>query len=239
MRASSRRGSCDLEANCRAGSAFLSHLRYDLCVITRELDTRGRGHLEIARAALRGGATMLQLRDKRLATRPLLELATTLQSLCRAHGATFIVNDRVDIALACGADGVHLGEDDMPLSVARGLLGPEAILGASVDNPAAAREAAQRGADYLGVGPVFPTGSKSDAGAAIGLAPIGEITRATRLPLLAIGGLTCDNITSVIQAGASGIAVISTVAEAEDMEATTRGLLDRIRRARESSSVGE
>jgi len=207
-------------------------VNYDLCIVTRDVESLQRGHLEVARAALQGGATIVQLRDKRLSGRALLALAQALRELTRAHGATFIVNDRVDIALASASDGVHLGDEDIPVSVARRLLGPEAVIGASVDNPREARAAEAAGASYLGVGPVFPTGSKPDAGAAIGLGPIGEIARAVTIPVLAIGGLTCDNVPSVIEAGADGIAVISAVAEADDMEAAARLLLDCVRAAR-------
>jgi len=207
-------------------------VNFDLCVITREVQNLQRGHLEVARAALQGGATIIQLRDKRLSGRALLELAEALRELTRAHGATFIVNDRVDIALASASDGVHLGDEDIPIAVARRLLGPEAVIGASVDNPRQARAAEAAGASYLGVGPVFATGSKPDAGAAIGLVPIGEITRAVTIPVLAIGGLTCDNVRRVVEAGADGIAVISAVAEADDMEAAARLLHDCVRAVR-------
>ena len=214
-------------------------VNFDLCVVTREVQNLQRGHLEVARAALQGGATIIQLRDKRLLGRALLELAEALRELTRAHGATFIVNDRVDIALASASDGVHLGDEDIPIAVARRLLGADAVIGASVDTPQEARAAEAAGASYLGVGPVFPTGSKPDAGAAIGLIPIGEIARAVRIPVLAIGGLPWDNVPSVIEAGADGIAVISAVAEADDMEAAARLLLDCVRAARQRAEKRE
>lgn len=205
---------------------------YDLCIITRDVENLQRGHLAVARAALLGGATMVQLREKDLSGRALLALAEALRELTHEHGATFIVNDRVDIALASGADGVHVGQEDMPVSVARRILGPEAIIGASVAEAGGAREAEEAGASYLGAGPVFATGSKADAGAPIGLASIEEIAAAVSIPVLAIGGLTCDNVGSVIEAGADGIAVISAIAEADDMEDAARLLLDCVRAAR-------
>ena len=205
---------------------------YDLCVVTRDVERLRRGHLEVARAALEGGATMIQFREKDLAGGALLALAEALRDLARAYGATFIVNDRVDIALASGADGVHLGNEDMPIAVARPILGAEAVIGASVDNVRAAQEAEAAGASYLGVGPVYPTGSKADAGAAIGVGRIGKIASAVSIPVLAIGGLTCDNVHTAIEAGADGIAVISAVAEAEDMEDAARLLLHCVRAAR-------
>jgi thiamine-phosphate pyrophosphorylase len=212
----------------------MSVASFELCVITGEVEQLGRGHLEVARAALEGGATMIQLRDKRLPTRALLALACEIGRLCRAKGATFIVNDRVDVALACGADGVHLGQDDMPADLARRLLGAAAIVGVSAADPEQARAAEAAGASYLGVGPIFPTGSKADAGEAFGHAALTAIARATSLPVLAIGGLTCDNVRGVIAAGATGAAVISAVTEAVDMVASTRFLLQCVREARDA-----
>lgn len=205
---------------------------YDFCVITRHVPRLGRTHLDIAQAALEGGATMVQLRDKELSSRGLLDLALAIRRLTRLHGATFIVNDRLDIALACEADGVHLGQDDLPIEMARGALGPETLIGASVKTPEEAQAAQGAGASYLGVGPVFPTESKADAGEAIGLAGLRAIAHATALPILAIGGLTCDNVADVIRAGAQGVAVIAAVAEAPDMSAATAALLRCVREAR-------
>ncbi len=205
---------------------------FDLCVITREVAHLHRGHLEVAQAALAGGATVIQLRDKERPGKALLSLAQELRQLTRAYQATFIVNDRLDIALASEADGVHLGQDDLSIAIARRLLGPGAVIGASVTTAAQAREAAEAGASYLGVGPIFPTDSKADAGEAIGLAAIIHIGRAVSIPVLAIGGLTCDNVRSVIAAGAEGVAVISAVTDAPNMIAATAALLACIREAR-------
>jgi thiamine-phosphate pyrophosphorylase len=208
-------------------------VNHDLCVITQQVDHLGRGHLEVARAALAGGATMIQLRDKALVTRALLELAKQIRSLTRLQGAAFIVNDRVDIARASEADGVHLGAEDLPIAAARQLLGAGAQIGASVDTPEGARRAEKAGATYLGVGPIYATGSKPDAGEAIGLGRLSRLRRAVSIPLLAIGGLTCDNVEGIIRAGADGIAVISAVSQAPDMVAATAQLLQRIRAARQ------
>jgi thiamine-phosphate pyrophosphorylase len=213
--------------------------RFDLCVITAHAERPRRGHVDVARAALEGGATMIQLREKDLSTRALLELAEQIGALTREHSAAFVVNDRVDVALAAEADGVHLGMEDMPIATARRLLGAERLIGASVDDPADARRAEAAGADYLGVGPVFATGSKADAGDPIGLGPIGEIKRAVSIPVLAIGGLTCDNVENVIRAGADGIAVISAVTEAADMVAATRALRDCVQKTRRNSGEQE
>ncbi len=204
-------------------------INYDLCVITRAVAHLRRGHLEVAQAALAGGATIIQLRDKELSGKALLALAQEMRKLTRAQQAAFIVNDRLDLALASEADGVHLGQEDIPISVARRLLGAKAIIGASVADADQAREAAAAGASYLGVGPVFPTGSKADAGEAIGLEAITHIKRTVSLPVLAIGGLTCDNVKNIIAAGADGAAVISAVTDAPDMIAATATLLACVR----------
>ncbi|MFB3879652.1 MAG: thiamine phosphate synthase [Armatimonadota bacterium] len=212
---------------------------YDLCVITKNAENLARTHLDVARAALEGGATIIQFRDKTLSGRELVEIACALRALTRALRATFIVNDRVDVALACDADGVHLGQQDLPIAAARRLLGPASLIGASAATPSEALACEQAGASYLGVGPIFPTPSKADAGEAIGLSALAEIRRAVRLPLLAIGGITCQNVAEVIAAGADGVAVISAVADAPDMAAAAADLRRRVREARGSRRAEE
>jgi len=205
---------------------------YDLCVITRNVERLGRTHLDVARAALEGGATIIQLREKELDSRSLLDIAVQLRHLTRARGAAFIVNDRLDIALAADADGVHFGQTDLPVAIARRLMGPGAVIGASAGAVSEAEEAQAAGASYLGVGPVFATPSKPDAGDAIGVSLLAQIRRAVRLPLLAIGGITCQNVAEVIAAGADGIAVIAAVAEAPDMGEAAAGLRACVQQAR-------
>ena len=217
----------------------MAQVQYDLCVITRAVPQLGRGHLDIARAALEGGARFLQFRNKHMTTRELVETAGELRRLTRQYGGMLVVNDRVDVALAVGADGVHLGNDDMPVSEARRLLGPDAIIGASAATVESARAAEAAGADYLGVGPIFATGSKADAGEAIGLGPMQQVKAAVELPLLAVGGITAGNVSQVIRAGADGVAVISAVSEADDMAAATAELLQRIASARGEQEAGE
>jgi len=208
---------------------------WSLCVITRR-GAPGRDHLDIARAALRGGARLIQLRDKEMSGRALFEAARRLADLAHGHGGVLIVNDRLDVALAAGADGVHLGEEDLPIAAARRVLGDEAIIGASVANAQQAAEAEAAGATYVSVGSVFPTGSKADAGEPIGLAAVREVKRKVRLPVLAIGGISRDNVTEVIRAGADGVAVISAVASADDMERATAELLRLIADARRTQA---
>ncbi|MBW3635469.1 MAG: thiamine phosphate synthase [Armatimonadetes bacterium] len=191
----------------------------------------GGGHLPIARAALGGGATILQLRDKTTPPRPLLQIALEMRRLTREANAVLVINDRLDLALLCEADGVHLGPDDWPLEAARRVLGPHRLLGASTGTPEEARIAQKEGADYLGIGAVFPTVTKSDAGEAIGLEGLRAVLRATTLPAAAIGGLSAANIRAIIDAGAAMACVVSAVAGAGDevaMARAARELVEKI-----------
>jgi thiamine-phosphate pyrophosphorylase len=199
--------------------------RWRLYVITDERLGRGRSHLEIAEAAIRGGADVVQLRDKAASSRRLYDIALQMRRLTRDAGVPFIVNDRLDIALAADADGVHIGVEDLPASVARRLLGPGKILGVSAETLEEAVTAEREGADYLGVGPVFEArGTKPDAGEPLGLDRIARIRRGCRLPIVAIGGIHAENARSVREAGANAAAVISAVASAEDVAQAARRL---------------
>ena len=180
--------------------------------------------LSVATAALDGGATIIQLRDKTASTRMLIEEGLALRALTRERGALLIVNDRVDVALAIEADGVHVGQDDMPAALARRLLGPHRILGVSAATMEEAEVAVAGGADYLGVGPIFPTRGKADAGPATGGELLTELARRYTTPLVAIGGITAENATEVVRAGACGVAVITAVVYAEDITAASRQL---------------
>jgi thiamine-phosphate pyrophosphorylase len=193
---------------------------------------RGRSHIAIADAAIRGGATAIQLRMKEAPARVMLDTARVIASRCRDAGVTFIVNDRVDVALASGADGVHVGQDDLPAADARALLGTSPFLGVSAATGEEARDAAGAGADYLGVGSIYATATKADAGAAVGPARIAEIAAACDVPVVGIGGITLETAAEVIRAGASGIAVITAVTMAEDMAGATRRLREAVDRAR-------
>lgn len=205
---------------------------WTLYVITDSKLSGGRSHLEVAQAAIRGGATVVQLRDKEATTRQLVETGRVLRDLTRERGVTFIVNDRVDVALAVEADGVHLGVDDMPVPIARRLMGPGAIIGFSPETVEQARQAEAEGADYLGVGAVFGTGTKPDAGPPIGVEGLRAMVRAVSIPVVAIGGITADNAAQCIRAGAAGVAVISAVVAAEDVEAAARRLREQLEKAK-------
>ena len=192
-------------------------------VVTDLQLSKGRSHEEVAARALEGGATVIQLRDKQASTRELCEVGRRIKALTDKRGALFIVNDRVDIALAIDADGVHLGQDDLPAAIARRLLGSRKVLGVSTENGEQARQAARDGATYVAIGPIYEArGSKADAGAPIGVEAIAELRKHTRLPIVAIGGINHDRIAEVARAGADGAAVISAIVGADDITAATR-----------------
>src|SRR6184192_4291235 len=185
--------------------------RLALHVLTDREWSRGRDMLGVAAAALDGGATVIQLRDKTASTRVLIEEGLALRTLTRERGALLIVNDRLDVALAVEADGAHVGQDDMPAALARRLLGPERILGVSAATRQEAEEAVAGGADYLGVGPIYPSRGKADAGPATGVQLLTELAARYAIPLVAIGGISATNAPEVIRAGAVGVAVITAV----------------------------
>ncbi len=199
-----------------------------LCVITDPRLAPGKDHVAIAEAALTGGADVIQLRDKQRSLRDLLPQARAIQALCRARGATFIVNDRVDVALAADADGAHVGQEDLPAEAARRLLGPRRILGVSTHSLAQAEAAVRAGADYIGFGPVFRTGTKDTAYGPRGLDGLREVCAAVRVPILAIGGITLENVGEVIRAGAVAPAVISAIVAALDIAASAAEFRRRI-----------
>jgi thiamine-phosphate pyrophosphorylase len=212
----------------RQSAEFRARLR--LHVLTDRDWSQGRDMLAVAAAALDGGATVIQLRDKTASTRTLIAAGLALRSLTREHNALLIVNDRIDVALAVDADGAHVGQDDMPAALARRLLGPERILGVSAGTLEEAAEATSAGADYLGIGPIFATATKADAGPATGPLLLAKVTQRFSLPLVAIGGISAENAAEAIQAGAAGIAVISAVVAAEDIAAAARNLRSIVER---------
>lgn len=187
----------------------------------------GRPLPELARLAVRGGATLLQLRAESRSTYEQVLLARALRAVTRELQVPLVINDRVDIALACEADGVHVGHpdlEDMPPELARQLLGPQAIIGVSVATATEAVATAERGASYLSIGPIFGTASKGDAGPAVGLERLAAVRAAVTVPVCGIGGISAANAARVIAAGAAGVAVISAVTLADDVLAATRAL---------------
>jgi len=196
-----------------------------LHVLTDRKTSRGRTHYQVAEAAIAGGADVLQLRDKEASSGLLYREALQLRKLTRDAQIPFIVNDRLDIALAVDADGVHVGQSDLPASVVRRIMGPGKILGVSVVTVEEAIQAEKDGADYLGVGPVFEArGTKPDTGEPLGVDCIVRIRPHCRLPIVAIGGITAENAGKVREAGADAAAVISAIVSAEDISRATRRL---------------
>jgi len=199
-------------------------MRPVLHVLTDPDLSRGRSHAEIATAALAGGVDVVQLRDKHASLELFRESARELRRLVSEAGRTFVVNDRLDVAIAVDAHGLHLGPLDGSVGEARGAWLPPRILGASARSLERARALAAAGADYLGVGPVFGTTTKRDAPGAIGLSTLREIAAGVGVPVIAIGGIHAGNAALAIEAGAAGVAVISAVVAAADVEAAVAAL---------------
>jgi thiamine-phosphate pyrophosphorylase len=193
-----------------------------ICLVTDRGLARGRPLVDIAAAAARGGATMVQLREKDAATRAFVEEARALKSLLAPLGIPLVVNDRVDIALAVDADGVHVGQSDMPVEQARRLLGAGKIVGLSITSETEILHPDAAAADYLGVGPIYPQSTKNDAAPALGVEGLRRLRALTQTPVIAIGGLTPENSDDVLANGAEGLAIVSAIVGADDPEAATR-----------------
>jgi thiamine-phosphate pyrophosphorylase len=183
-----------------------------------------RSHIEVAKQLIRGGVKTIQLRDKLRSKGELLPLAQQLKNLCSEHGVLFIMNDYLDLALAADADGLHLGQKDLPVKVARKLLPVDRILGCSVNTVDQATAAESDGADYIAVGSIYPTTSKETA-KVVGVERLRQIRRAVSLPLVAIGGINKDNAAGVSAAGADSVAAISAILGAEDVEEAARQII--------------
>lgn len=203
-----------------------------LYVIVGTGSNREKSLLNIAEEAIEGGAGVIQLREKEMKARALVEAGLELRALTAEKGVAFIVNDRVDVARAVDADGVHLGQEDLPPAYAREILGPDKIIGISASNIEEAAAAEREGADYIGLGAVFATQTKGDAGLPVGVETVREVTRRVNVPVVAIGGINFDNVGQVIKAGADGIAVVSAVTGVFDVRSAARRLLSRIKEAK-------
>ena len=184
----------------------------------------GRTMIEVVKAAIRGGVSMVQLREKNVSSRQFYEEALRARDLTKCLGVPLVINDRADIAAAVGADGLHIGQSDIPLKAARRVVGRGMFIGVSARTVEAAVEAAKGGADYLGSGPVFRTDSKAGLGGAIGAERLREISSAVDIPVIVIGGIGPDNASEALRAGASGVAVISSILSRPDAEAAAREL---------------
>ena len=194
-----------------------------LYLVTDRNFLQGRALATDVEKTLRGGATMVQLREKDLPQEAFLETAREIKGLCRNYRVPFLINDNIEVAMAVDADGVHLGQDDLDCATARRLLGPQKIIGVSAQTVAQAKQAEAAGADYLGVGAVFPTISKDDA-AAVSYATLQAICQSVQIPVVAIGGIKAENIAALAQSGICGVAVISAILGAADIEAATHTL---------------
>ncbi|MBN1466721.1 thiamine phosphate synthase [candidate division KSB1 bacterium] len=196
----------------------------DIYLVTDRELSGGRDVEEIVAAAVKGGATIVQVREKHSSTREFIRLAERVKKILQPAHIPLIINDRVDVALAVDADGVHVGQQDMPYEMARALLGADKIIGLSVESVAEARAAQALNVDYLGVSPIYFTPTKMDLKRQVGLEGLREISSFSRHPLVGIGGLNAANAESVIKSGADGVAVVSAICSAENPEKATREL---------------
>lgn len=207
-------------------------MNFNLYVITESVPELDRNHVDVARAAAAGGAAAVQLRAKTSSAKEQIDMARSLLALKIEYGCRIFINDRLDVAMAVNADGVHLGQSDISISDARRIAPPGMIIGVSATNYDEALKAERDGADYLGVGPIFPTPSKDDAAPPIGVGVLRYICSSVKIPVIAIGGIKADNMDLTIAAGADGIAVISAVSRAANMQTATARLVERISKGR-------
>lgn len=197
-----------------------------LIVITDTELAHPRSVPEVVAEALAAGGRAVQLRNKGETARELLAVGRELRRMTRDADALFFVNDRLDVALALEADGVHVGPDDLPVAVVRSLASDGFLIGRSADDPEVARRAAADGADYIGCGTVYPTATKADAGEVIGVEGLSRVARSVRVPVVGIGGITVERAREVVEAGAAGVAVVGTVMGAEDPRRAVERLLE-------------
>ncbi|MDH3215690.1 MAG: thiamine phosphate synthase [Candidatus Krumholzibacteria bacterium] len=199
-----------------------------LHVITDEHVQHRFSHLRIAELAIAGGADTIQLRDKSVGSKALIQTAKAMCSLCHDAGVLLIINDRPDVAMAVGADGVHLGQNDVPIPVARALIGPSKLIGGSASTLGEALQVQKEGADYVGFGHIYATSSKIKTGPPQGVGPLRSVCEALHIPVVAIGGITTDNMGPVVDAGVWGVAVVGSVCAAQDPKRATKQLKDAL-----------
>jgi thiamine-phosphate pyrophosphorylase len=199
----------------KRGRFEIGSIDYSLYLVTDRSLSKGRDTLEVVKAGVAGGVTCVQLREKNCSTLEFIEEALSVKDYLKKHNIPLIINDKVDVAQAVGADGVHLGQTDMPLIMAKDILKGSMIIGISVESLEDAIRAEKDGADYIGISPIFATPTKTDTAPALGLEGLKKISRAVKLPKVAIGGLNQENAGEVILNGASGIAVVSAIVSAD------------------------
>lgn len=207
----------------------MRRIDWKLCLVADVDVAAGRSIISAIEQAIEGGVSLVQLRAKKLKTLEFLELSLKARETTRKKSIPLIINDRVDIALSCNAEGVHLGQDDLPVSYARKILGTKKLIGVSVNNEMEAEEAEKRGADYLGVGPIYFTQTKKDIKPPLGVKGLREIRKRVRIPILAIGGINAENAREMIETGADGVAVVSAILSKENIVKATRELARAIR----------
>ena len=212
----------------------LTNIDYSLYLVTDRDLARGRSTFEIVKAAVDGGVTVVQLREKHCSTREFIEQALAIKKFLKARKVPLIINDRLDVAQAVKADGVHLGQTDMPLEMAKDILGDSMLIGISAESLEDAIAAEKGGADYLGVSPIYATPTKTDTAPPLGLAGLREIRKAVSLSLVGIGGLNKENSAEAIRSGADGVAVVSAIVAADDPKAAAIELKQVITEARKS-----
>ena len=205
---------------------------YSLCLVTDRALSLGRSNLEIIEAAVSGGVTLVQLREKEASTQEFFHEGLRIKDYLEAAHIPLIINDRIDIALALDADGVHLGQGDMPVDVARKILGPHKIIGASAFTTEEARAAESKGADYLGLSPIFVTTTKPELVAEIGIQGISSLKQAVDIPIVGIGSMNQANAYEAVKMGLDGIAVVSALCSQEDPKAAARALKNEVLRAK-------
>lgn len=199
-------------------------LDYSLYLVTDRNILKGRALCESVEQAILGGVTLVQLREKEASTREFYKQALELKEITKYYDVPLIINDRLDVAQAIDADGVHLGQSDMPLTIARDILGKNKIIGISVGNVEEALEAEKNGADYLGIGTIFFTGTKKDIETPIGLEKLEKIYNSVNIPAVAIGGINCNNFRQVLAVGIDGICVVSAILGKNDIKSAAEVL---------------
>ncbi len=207
-------------------------INLDLYLVTDRKLSLGMPLHKVVEKAVKGGVTIVQLREKYLNTNNFIEEALEIKKILDFHGVPLVINDRTDIALAVGASGVHLGRNDMPCHLARKLMGPDKIIGLSVETFEQAEEANQHDVDYIAISPVFVTATKKELTNGLGIDGVKKISEISRHPAVAIGSIKMYNAAKVIQAGADGIAVVSAICSARDPEKAARKLIEEVRKGK-------
>ena len=222
--------------NYQPNSTMKKEFKLDVYFVTDRSLSKGRPIEDIVAAAVKGGATIIQLREKECSTREFIDIGHRVKDILAPYKVPLIINDRLDVALAIDADGIHVGQSDMPWDIARHYLGHDKIIGLSVESVQDARDAEQLDVDYLGVSPIYFTPTKSDLKRELGLAGLRKIKSFSRFPLVGIGGLNASNAADVIKNGGDGVAVVSAICAADDPESATRELVEIVYSAKEAST---